>query len=164
VISSSRWEEGDDSRCVGPAVAARVCHLLLGFGTSIVTTRMSATAAGPGSHVYLDGAVGIDTLALNWLAEDTPAAPTLVVPCTLADQPDQARRSVPDTARRAEHVSLRSRHLADALAHLGVPARWIRELRDLVLHSTSAERDQLLALSAAAPAVCRCVDGARTPP
>ena len=38
--------------------------------------------------------------------------------------------------------------LLTALAHLGMPARRTRELRDLVLRSTSAERDQLLALLA----------------
>ncbi len=89
---------------------------------------------GPGSHVYLGGAVGIDTLALNWLAEHAPAALTIVVPCTLADQPDQAQRSVLDAARRAEHVSL----VELGAPHLGEDTyyarnRWMVDRTDLVI-------------------------------
>jgi hypothetical protein len=40
--------------------------------------------AGEGPHVYVGGAPGIDTLALGWLVEHTPAALTVVVPCTVA--------------------------------------------------------------------------------
>jgi hypothetical protein len=57
--------------------------------------------AGEDSHIYVGGAVGIDTLALDWLAEHTPAALTVVVPCTLADQPEQARQTVLRATRHA---------------------------------------------------------------
>ncbi|MGH3669997.1 MAG: hypothetical protein ACRDSH_05100, partial [Pseudonocardiaceae bacterium] len=62
--------------------------------------------AGDGAHVYVGGALGIDTLALDWLVEHTPAALTVVVPYTLADQPEQARRAVLSATRRAPRVSL----------------------------------------------------------
>lgn len=61
--------------------------------------------AGLDSHVYVGGALGIDTLALSWLMERSPAALTVVVPCTLSDQPDEARQLV-DTAHKAHRVSL----------------------------------------------------------
>lgn len=48
--------------------------------------------ADESSHIYVGGALGIDTLALDWLAEHTPAALTVVVPCTLADQPSRPGR------------------------------------------------------------------------
>jgi hypothetical protein len=36
--------------------------------------------AGEDSHIYVGKALGIDTLALDWLTEHTPAAPIVVVP------------------------------------------------------------------------------------
>lgn len=62
--------------------------------------------AGRDSHVYVGGAPGIDTLALDWLVEHSPAALTVVVPCTLSDQPDEARESVVAATRRTQRVSL----------------------------------------------------------
>ncbi len=88
---------------------------------------------GEGSHVYLGGAMGIDTLALGWLAEHAPAALTVVVPTTLADQPDEARQAVLGAARRAQV----------ALVELGAPQldeeayharnRWMVDRSDLVI-------------------------------
>jgi hypothetical protein len=49
--------------------------------------------------------VRIATLALAWLAEHTPTVLTVVVPGTLADQPEQARQTVLRATRRAERVS-----------------------------------------------------------
>ncbi|MGH3885376.1 MAG: hypothetical protein ACRDSZ_02210, partial [Pseudonocardiaceae bacterium] len=90
--------------------------------------------AGEGSHIYVGGALGIDTLALDWLAEHTPAALTVVVPCTLADQPEQARQTVLRATRRAQQVSL---------VELGAPQlsaeayhtrnRWMVDRSDLVI-------------------------------
>ncbi len=50
--------------------------------------------AGPEAHFYLGGAIGIDTAALNWLAEHTPTTLTVVVPCTVSDQPADAADSI----------------------------------------------------------------------
>jgi predicted Rossmann fold nucleotide-binding protein DprA/Smf involved in DNA uptake len=62
--------------------------------------------AGEGSHVYVGGALGIDTLALDWLVEHARAALTVVVPCTLADQPEPARHTVLSATGRAQRLEL----------------------------------------------------------
>ena len=90
--------------------------------------------AGEGSHIYVGGALGIDTLALDWLAGHTAAALTVVVPCTLADQPEQARQTVLRATRRVQRVSL---------VELGAPQvgaeayhtrnRWMVDRSDLVI-------------------------------
>lgn len=90
--------------------------------------------AGEGAHLYVGGALGIDTLALDWLAEHAPAALTVVVPCTLADQPEQARRTVLRATRRAQRVSL----VELGAPQLGAEAyhtrnRWMVDRSDLVI-------------------------------
>ncbi|WP_119731479.1 hypothetical protein [Thermomonospora amylolytica] len=54
----------------------------------------------PGVRFYLGGAVGIDSLALAWLARETSVRLSVVVPATLADQPPEARGVVADVRRR----------------------------------------------------------------
>lgn len=90
--------------------------------------------AGEGSHFYVGGAAGIDTLALDWLTEHTPVALTVVVPCTLADQPEQARQTVLSAVRHAERVSL----VELGAPKLGTEAyharnRWMVDRSDLVI-------------------------------
>ena len=90
--------------------------------------------AGEGSHIYVGGALGIDTLALSWLAEHTVAALTVAVPCTLADQPEQARQTVLRATRRAQRVSL----VELCASQLGTEAyharnRWMVDRSDLVI-------------------------------
>lgn len=43
--------------------------------------------AGPAAHFYVGGAPGVDTAALQWLAKNSDAALTVVVPCRIVDQP-----------------------------------------------------------------------------
>lgn len=43
-------------------------------------------ADGP-AHFYVGGASGVDTAALHWLAGNSAAALTVVVPCRIVDQP-----------------------------------------------------------------------------
>lgn len=43
--------------------------------------------ADSGAHFYVGGASGVDTAALQWLAKNTEAAVTVVVPCRIVDQP-----------------------------------------------------------------------------
>lgn len=50
--------------------------------------------ADPDAHFYLGGAVGIDTAAMDWLAGHTQASLTVVLPCTVADQPEVARTAI----------------------------------------------------------------------
>lgn len=52
------------------------------------------TARGEAVRFYLGGAPGIDTLGLRWLAGETQVALTVVVPATLAAQPEPARDAV----------------------------------------------------------------------
>lgn len=90
--------------------------------------------ASGGSHIYVGGAVGIDTLALAWLAEHTPAALTVVVPCTLADQPEQARQTVLRVTRHVQRGSL----VELGAPQLGAEAyhtrnRWMVDRSDLVI-------------------------------
>ncbi|MEO6083480.1 MAG: hypothetical protein ABIQ18_10290 [Umezawaea sp.] len=46
------------------------------------------------AEFYVGGAIGVDTAALEWLAEETKAAVTVVVPRTVRDQPDVASRAI----------------------------------------------------------------------
>lgn len=39
------------------------------------------------AHFYVGGASGVDTAALQWLAKNSEAALTVVVPCRIVDQP-----------------------------------------------------------------------------
>jgi hypothetical protein len=41
----------------------------------------------PKAHFYVGGASGVDTAALQWLAKNSEAALTVVVPCRIVDQP-----------------------------------------------------------------------------
>lgn len=89
---------------------------------------------GKGSYVYVGGALGIDTLALDWLVERTEAALTVVVPCTLADQPEHARQTALSATGRTHRVSL----VELGAPRLGVDAyharnRWMVDRSDLVI-------------------------------
>ena len=67
--------------------------------------------ADPDAHFYLGGAAGIDTVTLEWLAEHTQAFLTVVVPCTVADQPATASDAIGRwkmEGRLAEVVELRA--------------------------------------------------------
>ncbi|WP_103349668.1 hypothetical protein [Amycolatopsis sp. CA-128772] len=73
--------------------------------------------ADPDSHFYLGGAVGIDTAALDWLADNSHASLTVVVPCTVADQPAAAVASIRrhrDAGRLVEVVELGADRLGTA--------------------------------------------------
>jgi predicted Rossmann fold nucleotide-binding protein DprA/Smf involved in DNA uptake len=73
--------------------------------------------AAPDTHFYLGGAVGIDTAALDWLAENSQASLTVVVPCTVADQPAAAVASIRrqrDAGRLAQVVELKADRLGTA--------------------------------------------------
>ncbi|BBB00561.1 hypothetical protein RVR_10560 [Actinacidiphila reveromycinica] len=57
-----------------------------------------------GAHFYIGGARGIDTLALLWLAENTAAPLTVVVPGRVEQQPAEAREAVARTRNRITEV------------------------------------------------------------
>jgi predicted Rossmann fold nucleotide-binding protein DprA/Smf involved in DNA uptake len=56
--------------------------------------------ADPDAYFYLGGATGIDTAALEWLAEYTQVTLIVVVPCTVIDQPPVAAHAVELWRRR----------------------------------------------------------------
>ncbi|MPY31140.1 hypothetical protein FNH09_07350 [Streptomyces adustus] len=57
-----------------------------------------------GAHFYLGGAVGIDSLCLLWLAEHSRAGITVVVPGTVAQQPDAARQAIEHCQERIGEI------------------------------------------------------------
>ncbi|KAA9157959.1 hypothetical protein FPZ12_024050 [Amycolatopsis acidicola] len=90
--------------------------------------------ADPDAHFYLGGAVGIDTAALAWLAEHSKASLTVVVPCTVADQPDTAATSIrhwQEAGRLVEVVELRADRLGTATYH--ARNRWMVDHSDFVI-------------------------------
>ncbi|MFD8850564.1 hypothetical protein [Streptomyces sp. NPDC057496] len=69
-------------------------------------------------HFYIGGAVGIDSLALLWLADRTAAGITIVAPGTMDQQPAEARQAVARTRDRiAEIVELGATELRAPAYH-----------------------------------------------
>lgn len=84
----------------------------------ILFERYLAPYATRGNGFFVGGAVGIDTLALDWLtARGAPV--TVVVPATVDDQPDPARDRIraAQRARLAEVVELRHPDFPEAEAY-----------------------------------------------
>ncbi|MFD7164127.1 hypothetical protein [Streptomyces violascens] len=70
------------------------------------------------AHFYIGGAKGIDSLALAWLAENTTAHLTIVVPGTVDQQPVEARQAISVTrARIKDIVELGAAELATPAYH-----------------------------------------------
>jgi predicted Rossmann fold nucleotide-binding protein DprA/Smf involved in DNA uptake len=65
------------------------------------------TYLGPfadGAHFYVGGAKGIDSLSLLWLAGNTQADLTIVVPGTVDQQPAEARQAIARTRDRIKEI------------------------------------------------------------
>lgn len=56
------------------------------------------------AHFYVGGAKGIDSLSLIWLADNTSAAVTIVVPGRVDQQPAEARQAIARTRDRIKEV------------------------------------------------------------
>ncbi|MER5846899.1 hypothetical protein ABT126_07475 [Streptomyces sp. NPDC002012] len=56
------------------------------------------------SAFYVGGAKGIDSWALLWLAENTGADITIVVPGTVAQQPEEARQAISHARNRIKEI------------------------------------------------------------
>ncbi|MFJ8847970.1 hypothetical protein ACIRFF_34295 [Streptomyces cyaneofuscatus] len=70
------------------------------------------------AHFYIGGAVGIDSLALLWLAGQTSASITIVAPGTMSQQPVEAREAVARTRGRiTEIVELAAAELRSPAYH-----------------------------------------------
>lgn len=90
--------------------------------------------AVPDTHFYIGGAAGIDTLALDWLAETTAAELSVVVPGGVDDQPEVASASIQkwsSASRLAEVVELRAPELGAAAYH--ARNRWMVDRCDFVI-------------------------------
>ncbi|HEY8981259.1 MAG TPA: hypothetical protein VIU15_16925 [Streptomyces sp.] len=69
--------------------------------------RLFADYLGPfadDGHFYIGGAVGIDSLTLLWLAGNTEAEITVVVPATVQKQPPEARQSIARVRDRITNI------------------------------------------------------------
>jgi len=72
----------------------------------------------PAAHFYIGGAVGIDSLALLWLADQTPASITIVAPGTVSQQPTEAQEAVARSRSRiTEIVELAAAELRSPAYH-----------------------------------------------
>ena len=90
--------------------------------------------ADPDAHFYLGGAAGIDTAALDWLADRSQASLTVVVPCAVADQPAAAAASIrrwQDAGRLVEVVELGADRLGTAAYH--ARNRWMVDRSGFVI-------------------------------
>lgn len=90
--------------------------------------------ADAGVHFYLGGAVGIDTVGLQWLAEHTSVGLTVVVPRFVADQPADATGVVAgwnERGRLAEVVELGVAELDTAAYH--ARNRWMVDRSEFVI-------------------------------
>ncbi|MFI6644583.1 hypothetical protein [Streptomyces sp. NPDC050504] len=84
------------------------------------------------SHFFIGGAKGIDSLSLVWLARNTGAQITLVVPGSLDRQPAQAQRAVARTRERIERiVELGATELHTAAYH--ARNRWMVDRSSMVI-------------------------------
>ena len=69
--------------------------------TSLFTAYLQPFAD---SHFYIGGAKGIDSLSLIWLAGNTGAHITVVVPGTVDQQPAEARQAIACTRNRIKDI------------------------------------------------------------
>ncbi|GAA1861722.1 hypothetical protein GCM10009836_47410 [Pseudonocardia ailaonensis] len=89
--------------------------------------------ADPTAQFLVGGASGVDTAALQWLAKNTEAALTVVVPCRILDQPAgsvEVIETLRDQGRLAV-VELGATLLGKAAYH--ARDRWIVDRSDLVI-------------------------------
>jgi hypothetical protein len=90
--------------------------------------------AAPDATFFIGGAVGIDTSALDWLAERSRVALTVVVPCTVAEQPVAAGEAIRRWQRRGrltEIVELSADTLSTSAYH--ARNRWMVDRSSFVI-------------------------------
>jgi predicted Rossmann fold nucleotide-binding protein DprA/Smf involved in DNA uptake len=94
-----------------------------------------APFAAEHTQFYVGGAVGIDSLALRWLAKKSRAIITVAVPATVADQPDEAQREILAASRLgrlSEVIELRHPRFPEAQAY-HARNRWMVDHSDFVI-------------------------------
>ncbi|UNO42214.1 DNA-processing protein DprA [Streptomyces sp. MST-110588] len=91
-----------------------------------------APFATGGTHFYVGGALGIDSLALLWLAGNTGSSLTVVVPGTAREQPADAREAISRVRDRVSSVvELGASPLRTAAFH--ARNRWMVDRSDLTI-------------------------------
>jgi hypothetical protein len=95
----------------------------------------------PGTRFYLGGATGIASIALQWLAWETPADLHVVVPGRLEDQPADARHAV--AMVRADSRLAELTELKGTLDTPGYHARnrWMTDRSDMAIGFPLAGKD-----------------------
>ncbi|MFG1949279.1 hypothetical protein [Nonomuraea sp. NPDC048826] len=84
------------------------------------------------ARFYIGGATGIDSLSLLWLAGNSEAQITVVVPCTVHDQPAEARQAIAQCRDRiAEIVELGAGQLKTPAYH--ARNRWMVDHASMVI-------------------------------
>lgn len=86
------------------------------------------------ARFYVGGAVGVDTLALDWLAANTDASIVVTVPRMVADQPREAAHAIAtwyERDRLAEVVELQAPMLGTDAYH--ARNRWMVDRSDFVV-------------------------------
>ncbi|MCK8676663.1 DNA-processing protein DprA [Streptomyces lichenis] len=91
------------------------------------------------ARFLVGGAVGIDTLALEWLAGHTEAALTVVTPGTVRQQPKRAHDAVKRLGERVELVELGATELCTATYH--ARNRYMVDRADMTIGFPSGEPD-----------------------
>ncbi|EKX61218.1 hypothetical protein STRIP9103_02707 [Streptomyces ipomoeae 91-03] len=85
-----------------------------------------------GDHFYVGGAKGIDSLSLLWLAGNTAADLTVVVPGTVDQQPAEARQTIARVRDRIkEIVELGADELCTAAFH--ARNRWMVDRTEMTI-------------------------------
>ncbi|GAY11432.1 hypothetical protein [Pseudonocardia sp. N23] len=90
--------------------------------------------ADSAAHFYVGGASGVDTAALQWLATNTEAALTVVVPCRIVDQPTGSANVIEalrDEGRLADVVEMGATLLGKAAYH--ARNRWMVDHAGIVI-------------------------------
>lgn len=86
------------------------------------------------AHFYVGGASGVDTAALRWLAQNSEAALTVVVPCRIVDQPVGSAEVIDGLRgeeRLADVVEMGATMLGKAAYH--ARNRWMVDQSGLVI-------------------------------
>ncbi|WP_250847466.1 DNA-processing protein DprA [Streptomyces hygroscopicus] len=84
------------------------------------------------THFYIGGAKGIDSLSLLWLAGNTKARITVVVPGTVQQQPAAAQQAIiRSRSRITEVIELRAEQLHTPAFH--ARNRWMVDHSDMVI-------------------------------
>ncbi|MFF7654425.1 hypothetical protein ACFZCY_32115 [Streptomyces sp. NPDC007983] len=95
-------------------------------------TRYLAPFADAETRFYIGGAKGIDSLSLLWLAENTHAQITIVVPGTIRQQPAEAQEAIARSRGRiTEIVELQAAELNSPAFH--ARNRWMVDHSDMVI-------------------------------